>query len=107
MCWICSIHRAIWASSRPSIRPCSGQLLWPALVDQAKTKEVDEREFRRSINGDVLATARDILLEEIVSFSPRHRRTVAAAVLEKQKAVEEAAAEMALARLADPDLERR
>ena len=85
--------------------PLLGQLLWPALTDQAKTKEVDEREFRRSINGDVLSAARDILLEEIVNFSPKHRRTVAAAVLQKQRVVEEAAAELALTKLADPELQ--
>jgi hypothetical protein len=85
--------------------PLLGQLLWPALSDQAKMKEVDEREFRRSINGDVLSAARDILLEEIISFSPKHLRTVAAAVLQKQKTVNEAAAQLALARLDDPQIE--
>jgi predicted DCC family thiol-disulfide oxidoreductase YuxK len=85
--------------------PLLGQLLWPALSDQAKTKEVDEREFRRSVNGDVLSAARDILLEEIISFSPKHLRTVAAAVLQKQKTVNEAAAELALVRLDDPELQ--
>ena len=87
--------------------PMLGQLLFAALADQAKTKGVDDREFRRSIDGDVLSAARDCLLEEIISFSPKHRRTVAAAVLKKQQAVQEAAAELALAKLADPELQAK
>ena len=87
--------------------PLLAKLLFAALANQAKVKEVDDREFRRRMNGDALAEASDALLEEIISFSPRHRRQVAAAVLEKNREVEHAATALALTRLADPELQTR
>ena len=84
--------------------PVIGKLLFAAIGDQAKTAGVDDREFRRSMNGETLNQAHDALLEEIVLFSPKHRQKVAAAVLEKNREVQQAAEELALARLADPEL---
>jgi hypothetical protein len=87
-----------------SFPPVIGKLLFAAISDQAKTAGVDDREFRRSMNGETLNAAYEALQEEIVNFSPRYRRKVAAAVLEKNREVQEAAEELALARLADPEL---
>ena len=84
--------------------PVIGKLLYAAVADQAKTAAVEDREFRRSMNGEALSQAYDALLEEIVNFCPRHRQRVAAAVLEKNRDVQEAAADLALAKLADPAL---
>lgn len=84
--------------------PAIAALLFAAVADQAKTKEVDDREFRRSMGGDALADATDALLEELISFCPRHRRQVAAAVLEKNREVQAAASELAMTKLADPSL---
>lgn len=87
--------------------PVIGKLLFAAVADQAKTAAVDDREFRRSMNGESLAAAYDALLEEVVLFCPRHRQRVAQAVLEKNREVQEAAADLALAKLADPELKTR
>ena len=84
--------------------PLMCRLLFAAVADQAKTKEVDEREFRRSMNGDCLSKASELLLEQTINFFPQHRRKVAAAVLAANRDVQEAATELALERLADPAL---
>ena len=87
--------------------PVIAKLLFAAVTDQAVIKGVDDREFRRSMAGDALADAFDALREELISFCPKHRRRVAAAVLEKNRDVEEAAADLALAKLADPELKAK
>ena len=87
--------------------PLLAKLLFAALADQAKTKEVDEREFRKSMSGDSLSEATDALFEEIALFFPKHRRNLLQAVLKKNKELEEAGVELAMGRLADPELKRK
>jgi hypothetical protein len=84
--------------------PVIAKLLFAAVTDQAKSKEVDDREFRICMGGDNLADAYDALLEELISFCPRHRRQVAGVVLAKNREVQEAAAGLAIAKLSDPTL---
>ncbi len=84
--------------------PVIGKLLFAAVSDQAKTAGVDDREFRRSMNGETLNAAYWALQEEVVLFSPRYRQRVAAAILDKNREVQAAAEELALERLADPGL---
>ena len=84
--------------------PLMAKLLFAAVAEQAVVQEVDDREFRRSMGGDSLSDGGQALLEELISFCPRHRREVAAAVLAKNRDVQEAATELALAKLADPAL---
>ena len=87
--------------------PLVGKLLFAAVADQAKTKEVDEREFKRSMSGDCLSLAIDALLEEIVLFFPKHRRSLLLAVLDKNREVEQAGTDLMLTRLADPELKEQ
>lgn len=84
--------------------PLIAKLLFSAMADQAKVKEVDDREFRRSMNGDTLQAAHEALLDEIILFSPKHRRRLLQAVREKNQEVEEAGVDLALTRLNDPAL---
>ncbi len=87
--------------------PLMAKLIEAAIAEQIAAAKIEPREFRRAMGGDALNDATDALLEELVLFCPRHRRQVSAAVLEKQRAVEKAATELALERLADPDLGRQ
>ncbi|MGO9111168.1 MAG: hypothetical protein ACLP9L_18240 [Thermoguttaceae bacterium] len=87
--------------------PLAAKLIFAAVAEQAKIKEVDDREFRRSMNGDALSAAHDALMEEIINFSPKYRRNVAAAVLEKNRDVQNAAAELAMIKLQDPELKTK
>jgi hypothetical protein len=84
--------------------PLIAKLIFSALADQAKLREVDAREFRRSMNGDALQAAHDALLDEIILFSPSHRRNLLQAVRDKNREVEEAGTKLALTRLHDPEL---
>ena len=84
--------------------PLIAKLLFSAMADQAKVKEVDDREFRRSMNGDTLQAAHEALLDEIILFSPKHRRRLLQAVREKNQEVEEAGIDLAMGRLNDPAL---
>lgn len=84
--------------------PLIGKLLFGALADQVKTKGVDEREFKRSMNGDTLNVATEALLNEILLFCPSHRRRLLQAVLEKNREVEEAGVNLAMGRLENPEL---
>jgi hypothetical protein len=85
--------------------PLLAKLLFSALADQAKVKEVDAREFRRSMSGDAMTEATDALFAEIVLFCPKHRRSLLQAVLDKSREVEEAGVKLALNRLSDPQLQ--
>jgi hypothetical protein len=87
--------------------PLLAKLLFSSMADQAKTKEVDDREFRRSMNGDTLQAAHDALIDEIILFSPKHRQSLLQAVRDKNREVEEAGTNLALARLADPALQKQ
>lgn len=87
--------------------PLIGKLLFAALADQAKAKEVDEREFKRSMSGDTLAAATDAILDEIVLFCPSHRRKLLQAVLDKNREVEEAGTALMMARLSDPGVKEK
>ena len=84
--------------------PMVAEIVFVAIQDQAATAGVDKTEFRRSLNGDAISAAWEGLLAEIVNFSPKSRRSLLAAVLDKQREVEEAATDLALARLNDPAL---
>ena len=87
--------------------PLVAKLIFAAVADQAKLKEVDDREFRRSMNGDTLQAAHEALLDEVILFSPKHRRSLLQAVREKQSEVEEAGVKLAMDRLTDPELTRQ
>ena len=86
--------------------PLLAKLLFACLADQARLKEVDDREFRRSMNGDALQAGHDALLDEIILFSPKHRRSLLQTVRERNQELEEAGTNLALARLTDPDLKK-
>ena len=87
--------------------PLLGRLLFPIVAEQAAAMKVDETEFKRGLNGQVLSDATDALLGEIVLFFPKHRRDLLSAVLEKNKEVQQAGSELALERLTNPDLKKQ
>jgi hypothetical protein len=84
--------------------PLIAKLVFAALAEQAKLKEVDAREFRRSMNGESLQAAHDALLDEIILFCPPGRRSLLQAVRDKNREVEEAGVSLAMTRLNDPEL---
>ncbi len=86
--------------------PLLCKFLFAALIDQAKAMKVEEREFYRAMAGDAISDAFDALQEELLLFSPRHRRKLLAEVLAKNREVEAAGVELMLMRLADPGLKQ-
>lgn len=87
--------------------PLLGKLLFAAIGEQAKIAGVDEREFKRSMDGDALAAASDALMDELVLFFPKRRRDLLAEALKQNRRVEEAGIRLALEKLQDPELEQR
>ena len=87
--------------------PLLGRLLFPIIADQAAAMKVDEQEFKRGLNGEVLSQATDALLGEIVLFFPKHRRDLLSAVLDQNREVQEAGAKLAMERIRDPKLKQQ
>jgi len=87
--------------------PLIAKLVFAAVAEQAKLKEVNDREFRRSMNGDSLQSAHDALLDEIILFCPQGRRSLLQAVRDKNREVEEAGISLAMTRLNDPELTQK
>jgi len=81
-----------------------GKILFAALSDEAKTKEVDAKEFRRSIGGEAFQKGYDALLDEVILFSPPRRRQILQAVRDKNREVEEEGISLAMQKLSDPNL---
>jgi hypothetical protein len=82
--------------------PVVCKLIAATIREQLVTAGLDDKQFRRAMNGETLAQASDALLDELVLFSPQHSRRLRAAVLEKHREVQAATMDMAMARIEDP-----
>ncbi len=74
---------------------------------QAAEKNITDEQFGEAMAGDALEQATTALLEELVDFFPSRRREVLRAALEKMNQAQEKIADLALARLNDPELDKR
>ncbi|HOD83737.1 MAG: hypothetical protein BWX88_05107 [Planctomycetes bacterium ADurb.Bin126] len=72
---------------------------------QADQAGVGDEDFGRSMAGDAIERATTALLEDLVDFFPGQRRKLLAKALDKMRAMEAVAFQVAEARLDDPALE--
>lgn len=72
-----------------SARTCL-QVLWVVLEEQAAKHQLTDRNFKKSLDVDVLNRAMDCLAEAILIFSPRRQlaQKLVAAIRERQTAAE-------------------
>jgi len=84
--------------------PTCGAILWVLCEDQAKAAGVSDVDFRRLLNGDAISDGTDALIDEVVSFSPRSRRTVLQAMFDRMRDVENKGAKLVLEQLNAPGL---
>jgi len=82
-------------------------VLWLLCQEQAKGKEVSAKQFGESLVGDAIDAAAAALVEAICDFFPSRRRTLLRKVTEKTAEVREKADRLAMAKIADPELERK
>jgi hypothetical protein len=79
--------------------------LYALFKPQADEAGVSDEAFGRAMAGDCLEQATQALLEDLVDFFPQRRRDLLRGALEKLKAVESRALELAEARLQSPELD--
>ena len=87
--------------------PLVCKLVAATIREQLVEAKIDDKEFRRAMNGDALSEASDALLDELVLFCPKHSRNLRAAVLEKHREVQAAATDLAMAKIDDPTIKER
>ena len=68
-----------------------GDVLYAVVKPEAEVREVSDADFGRALAGDVIASATTALLEDIVDFFPAPKRRLLATVLQKLRAVQDAA----------------
>lgn len=84
--------------------PLVAKICLVAISEQLAASSIGEKEWRQTMTGDALSDATEALLAEIINFSPRSRRPLLQAVLDKNREVEQAGTDLALARINDPQL---
>jgi hypothetical protein len=82
-------------------------ILFCLVKPEADAKSISDEDFGRSLAGDVLGTATDVLLQEIADFFPKGRREILRRILTKLTALEEKATNLALTKLDDPKLDQQ
>jgi len=82
-------------------------VIWTLTEPQATALGLTEQQFYEALVGDPLEHAVDALLQAILDFSPRRRRELIAAVVDKERALEKQAMERALAVINSKELETR
>lgn len=63
------------------------EMFWTIFEDQAKAKEIDEKEFCEGWAGDIIDEATKIFLDELIEFFPEKKRQPARKLLEKLEAL--------------------
>lgn len=83
-------------------------VLWAAVEPAARaaTPPVTAEQFGEAMAGDALDAATAALLEDLADFFPKGKREALRAVLAKANLVQARAAEVALARINDLDVDR-
>lgn len=74
---------------------------------QAEEAGITDTAFGQAMAGDALEQATEMVLEELVDFFPQRRRILLRGALDKLKAVEAQALELAQQRLSDPTLDQQ
>ena len=82
-------------------------IIYALCEKQAVEKNITDEQFGEAMAGDALEKATTALLEEPVDFFPSRRREVLRAALEKMNQAQEKIADLALARLNDPGLDKQ
>lgn len=82
-------------------------LLYVLCRAQAADRGVTDEQFGEAMAGDVIDKATQALLQELVDFFPKARRTILKKVLTKLEQLQAAAIQVAHDRLADPDLDAK
>ena len=72
------------------------KIIYSLVEDQVKKAELTEREFFAGIAGDVFDDASEALLEGLIDFFPKHRRTLLRAAVEKVSLAQDTAIEKVL-----------
>lgn len=73
-----------------------GGILWTTLSAQAGDLGITQEQFAKRINGDALEDATIALMEEIIDFFPRARRSALRASVTKTREIENLVAERAV-----------
>jgi hypothetical protein len=73
---------------------------------QADAQSIGDAEFGRAMGGDVIDAASDALLEELIDFFPKGRRTVLKTALAKLHRLQGIAMDAVQIRLESPQLEQ-
>lgn len=94
------VDLANWADGKASAKLWSDDaalvdVLWLLLKEQAADRAVDEREFARSLNGDVLAEGLKAIEDAVVNFTRPDRRDLVRKIAEKSGDVTTAAIQRA------------
>src|SRR5699024_8209727 len=74
---------------------------------QADTKSIGDEDFGRAMGGDAIDAAADALLEELIDFFPKGRRTLLRTALSKLNRLNEMTIQSAMDRIESPELEER
>lgn len=77
-------------------------VLW-ASVDRTAHPTVDAATFAEALDGDTLDAACVALMEAVTDFFPASKRSLRRSLLEKTAAIERETAELALAKLDEPE----
>ncbi|HOF17723.1 MAG TPA: hypothetical protein PK082_02345 [Phycisphaerae bacterium] len=74
---------------------------------QADAQDVGDEDFGKAMAGDAIEAATTALLEELTDFFPSPKRRLIRTMLEKLRAIETLATELATRELESPELESR
>jgi hypothetical protein len=81
--------------------------LWLLVRDQARGRDLTDRDFGEGLVGDAIDAASAALEEAICDFFPQARRLILRRLADTAARVRRRTADLAIARLADPTMEDR
>lgn len=82
-------------------------VLYALCKDEAEKKNITDEDFGRGMAGDALEAGTEALLEELVNFFPKGRRTVLQAARKKQKIWDEKALTAAKAFVESEEIDKQ
>ena len=82
-------------------------VLWVLCRKQAQTAGITDEQFGASLVGDAIERATEGLLAAIMDFFPKRRRELLAAMANKNAKIREQGTERAMAKINDPELEKK
>lgn len=81
-------------------------LLYVVCKQQADERKMEDRAFGRRMKGDAIDSAVEALIEELVNYFPKSKRTVLQKAVDKAKAVQALAMERAVREIDGLDVEK-